>query len=376
MQFTFLLSTIFLSLVSFVLAKKNFYQILGVDKSASEKEIKSAYRQLTLKYHPDKNKGDEEAHDKFIEIGEAYEVLSDKTKRKNYDQFGDPNGQPQHQQFDFGDMFGQFFGGHHGGGGGRHQQVQRGADTSTNIHLSLKDFYRGKLVSFDVVMQNTCSKCDATGSKDKKTHQCEKCHGTGQITVQHQLAPGFNQQIRMVCDSCQGQGKKITNPCSTCQGSGVVRGQRHYDIHLEPGQPRDSSRKLEGEGDQSPNWIPGDLILNFREKFDESWGYRRINNNLYRTEVITLNESINGGWERKIPFFGEDEDSEIDHEIILKRQKGEIIIDGQIEIIKGKGMPILNDHDEEDKFGDLFIEYKVLIPGGNVKSNEIKKDEL
>ncbi|KAI5969825.1 SCJ1 [Candida margitis] len=364
------------------IAKKNFYQVLGVDKSASDKEIKSAYRQLTLKYHPDKNPGDEEAHEKFIEIAEAYEVLSDATKRKNYDTFGDPNGQAQQHNFDFGDIFGQFFGGgHHGGGGGARgqPQVKRGGDSSVDVHLSLKDFYRGKLVSFDVVMQNDCPKCDGTGSKDKQRHTCEKCHGTGQIIVQHQLAPGFAQQVRMACDVCRGTGKTVQNACKSCDGHGTTQGPRHYDVHLERGQARDSSIRLEGEGDQSPQWVPGDLVVRFREKFQESWGYRRIQDNLYRTEVLSLKEALQGGWERRVPFLGDIDDDEVDDEyktVVLKRAKGESILDGQIEVVKGYGMPIVTDHDEDDKFGDLFIEYKVVIPGGSASKGGIKKDEL
>lgn len=383
MQYRFLLSTIVLfSILSYAIAKKNFYQILGVDKSASDKEIKSAYRQLTLKYHPDKNPGDEAAHDKFIEIGEAYEVLSDATKRKNYDTFGDPNGQPQHN-FDFGDIFGQFFGGHGGAGGGgnRQPQVKRGSDANVDVHLSLKDFYRGKLVAFDVVMQNDCSVCDGTGSKDKQRHTCEKCQGTGQIIVQHQLAPGFAQQIRMACDVCGGTGKLVKDACKSCSGQGVVRGPRHYDVHLEKGQVRDSSIRLEGEGDKSPQWVPGDLIVRFREKFNDSWGYRRVRDNLYRTEVLSLKEALQGGWERHIPFLGEvdgdDEGGDDEYkEVVLKRAKGESVMDGQVEVVKGYGMPIVTDHDEEDKFGDLYIEYKVVLPGDSKAKESIKKDEL
>ncbi|KAI5964475.1 SCJ1 [Candida theae] len=383
MQYRFLLSTIVLvALLSFAIAKKNFYQILGVDKSASDKEIKSAYRQLTLKYHPDKNPGDDEAHEKFLEIGEAYEVLSDATKRKNYDTFGDPNGQPQQHNFDFGDIFGQFFGGGHGGGGsgGRRgqPQVKRGNDANVDLHLSLKDFYRGKLVAFDVAMQNECEKCGGTGSKDKQRHTCERCQGTGQIVVQHQLAPGFSQQVRMACDVCRGTGRSVKNACKTCNGEGAVRGPRHYDVHLERGQNRDSAIRLEGEGDKSPEWVPGDLIVKFREKFTESWGYRRIGDNLYRTEVLSLKEALQGGWERHVPFLGGDEDDDEYREVVLKRAQGESVMDGQIEVVEGYGMPLVTDHDEDDKFGDLYIEYKVVIPGGgDAKAKKsVKKDEL
>lgn len=136
---------------------------------------------------------------------------------------------------------------------------------------------------------------------------------------------------------------------------------------------------MEGEGDKSPHWVPGDLIVRFREKFSDSWGYRRIRDNLYRTEVLSLQEALQGGWERHIPFLGESDGDDVDEEyreVVLKRGKGESVMDGQVEVVKGYGMPIVTDHDEEDKFGDLFIEYKVVIPGGSKAKGDIKKDEL
>ncbi|KAK6458246.1 dnaJ-like protein in endoplasmic reticulum [Scheffersomyces xylosifermentans] len=365
MRITVLILAFFLH-IAFIVANKDYYKILGVDKSAGDKEIKSAYRQLSLKYHPDKNPGNEEAHEKFLEVGEAYDVLSNTEKRSNYDRFGDANGRPQAPNFDFGDMFGQFFGGQQGG-----QRVRQGESTQVNIHIPLTDFYNGKLLEFDVEMMNICETCEGTGSKDKKTHTCDKCKGTGFMTVRQQLAPGMVQQVRMHCNECGGKGKTITHKCDQCQGRGAKSGPRHYDVYIKPGQPRDSNIVLEGEGDKNPDWVPGNLIINLREEYVKSWGYRRIDNNLYRTEVLTLNESLNGSWERKIKFLDVEDD-----EIVIKRGKGEIVVDGEIEMVKGKGMPKLDDHqDHVDEFGDLFIQYKVLVPGGAHKLSK-EKDEL
>ncbi|RCK57726.1 DnaJ-related protein SCJ1 [Candida viswanathii] len=376
MQLTFILGLTLLYLTSFTLSEKDFYKVLGIEKSASDKEIKSAFRQLTLKYHPDKNPGDEAAHDKFLEIGEAYEILSDPEKRRNYDQFGDPNGQPQQHHFDFGDMFGNFFGGHHGGAHGQQQRQgkRKGDSSQLSLHIPLVDFYNGKIIEFDVEMQNECTACDGTGSKDKERKTCDKCHGTGQITVLHQLAPGMVQQIRMQCDACGGHGKVVSNPCGQCHGQGIMRGPRHYEIYVKPGQARDSPHVLEGEGDRNPNWIPGDLIVILNEQLEKSWGYRRIGDNLYRTEVLTLNESLHGGWLRKIQYFDTEEP-----ELVLQRESGVPIMDGEVEIVRGKGMPIVAEHDEEERYGDLFVEYKVIIPGGvggSQKKKGAEKDEL
>ena len=384
MKASFIIGILFFYLTSFSIAKKDFYQILGVEKSASNKEIKSVFRQLTLKYHPDKNPNDTEAHDKFLEIGEAYEVLSDPEKRRNYDQFGDPNGQPQPQgggaHFDFGDMFGQFFGGHGHGHGQqqRQQQLKRKGDSAQlGLNIPLLDFYNGKIVEFDVEMMNDCEYCDGTGSKDKQRKVCDRCQGTGHITVTHQLAPGMVQQMRMACDQCGGIGKVVNDPCNHCHGQGISRGPRHYEIYVKPGQPRDSPHVLEGEGDKNPNWIPGDLIVLLKEELDKSWGYRRIGSHLYRTEALTLNESLYGGWERKIAFLDNEEP-----QLTLSRDQGIPVFDGEVEIVSGKGMPIVTDHDEEERFGDLFIEYKVIIPGGAPKGKNsnskkgVTKDEL
>lgn len=363
-----LLLVLLLGIVSMAIAAKDFYKILGVSKNANDKEIKTAFRQLTLKYHPDKNNGDQEAHDKFIEIGEAYEVLSDPQKRDNYDKYGDANGpMGGGNPFGggggdmFGDMFNQFFGGHH------QQQVRRGENTQGNIHVGLKDFYNGKVIDFDIEMVNICETCKGSGSKDGKVHKCNKCQGSGHLNIQRQLAPGMIQNMRMQCDECRGKGNKITSHCNECHGNGAKPGKRHYDIYLKPGQPRDSNIVLEGEGDKHPDIVPGDLILLLKEDFKQSWGYRRVGRNLYRTEVLTLHEATTGNWKRTIKFF-----DEIELEIILTRDSNVSVIDGEIEIIKGKGMPPFSDDDHD--YGDLFIEYKILMP--SIKSKISEKDEL
>lgn len=346
------------------------YQILGVDKNADERTIKTAYKQLSKKYHPDKNPS-EEAHEKFIEIGEAYEILNDKEKKSNYDNYGDPDGQPQP---DLGDLFSQFFGGG-GGGGQRHQQrQQRGGNTQANLRVSLLEFYRGKELDFHVEMTNICSKCEGTGSKDKQKHTCSKCDGSGVITMTRQFGPGMVQRVQMHCDECGGKGNTILKKCGECQGKGSLSGPRHYNIYLKPGTKRNDHIILEGEGEQEPDIIPGDLIISIHENFRLSWGYRRIGNNLYRTEVLSLKQAMQGGWNRSIKFF-----DEFDHEIKIGRKLGEVIINNEIETIKGKGMPILErgkdgEFDEhDDNYGDLFIEYKVL---GLSNDDSINNDDL
>ncbi|ODV68694.1 DnaJ-domain-containing protein [Hyphopichia burtonii NRRL Y-1933] len=342
------------------------YQILEIGKDADEKTIKSAYRRLLKKYHPDKNPL-EEAHEKFIEIGEAYEILSDETKKSNYDKYGDPEGAggPGGGDFDFGDILNQFFGGGGGGpGGGRRRRGKpKGSNTQVNLHIALADFYRGKEVDFTVEMTNLCDECKGSGSEDGAKHTCDRCQGSGQILIQRQFGPGMVQRMQMQCDECGGSGNHITHVCKHCGGVGTMQKSRNYSVFVKAGTLRNDDIVLEGEGDQNPEWIPGDLIVKLKEDLTKSWGYRRIKEHLYRTEVLSLREAANGGWKRSIAFFGEDD-------IKISRKSGDVVIDGQVEVIKGKGAPIINEDDEE-RYGDLYIEYRVV---GLQK--KVGKDEL
>lgn len=357
-----------LFLHALVVLAKDYYDVLGVDRGASDKEIKSAYRQLLLKYHPDKNKNDEEAHEKFIEVGEAYAVLGDDTKRKNFDQYGDPEG-PAAGGHDFGSMFNQFFGGGFGGHAQQQQQRQRqGPLANLDLNIGLADFYKGKLIDFDVEMQNLCEECNGSGLADGETHTCDRCRGQGEVIVQRQLGPGMITTMRMQCDQCGGKGRVVKNRCKRCQGQGTERGNRHYDAYVQPGQPRDSNVVFHGEGDQSPDWVAGDLVCHMRENFKESMGYRRVMDNLYRTEILTAAEASAGGWKRSLTFLD-------DSEVVIERALGVPVLSGEVETIKGKGMPKFRGEDHEiTEHGDLYIEYVVLIPQG--KAKKAAKDEL
>lgn len=352
-----------LALVAIVEAK-DYYKILDIGKDADDKTIKLAYRRLSKMYHPDKNPS-EEAHEKFIEVGEAYEVLSDPEKRKNYDTYGDPNAR-QDNNMDFGDLFNQFFGGNPMGGGQR--RVRRGDNKGVSIKIALKDFYTGSDVTFTIDKNTICSHCEGTGSKDKKTHTCGKCQGQGMVQMRRQLGPGMFQTFAVQCDECNGKGSTYKNKCKQCHGSGVESGQKEYTVYMSPGVERNSQHVLRGEGDESPDWVAGDLIINFQEDLVLNWGYRRVGNNLYRTEVITLEESLLGNWSRKIPHF-----DAMDPEILIAKSKGEIVINGQVDVLAGKGMPF---KDDDDRHGDLYIEYKVLVPETLKNSLELDTDEL
>lgn len=344
----------------------DYYEILGLGRDASERDIKKAYRNLSKKYHPDKNQGDEDAHHKFIEIGEAYDVLSDNDKKQIYDEHGEEGlkhggAPPQNEGFNF---FQHMFGGQQQ----QHQGKRRGNTAQTSMEASLKDFYNGAGREFSLEMQNVCGHCKGSGSEDGKNHRCDECNGSGVRIMKMQIAPGMFQQIQQHCPKCQGQGKVISNHCHECQGQGVVRKVREYSFHLEPGAPRDHQEVFEKEGDQHPDIIPGDLVMKVREASLGNLGYRRRHNDLYRDEVLTLKEALFGDWNREIGFLDDDENL-----LTLSRAKGEIVVDGEIEILKGKGMPL---KDGADEFGDLYIQYKIIYPGGGKKLAESLRDEL
>lgn len=346
---------VFLLLIAAVRAAgKDFYEVLGVARGASERDIKSAYRQLSKQFHPDKNPSPE-AHDRFVEVGEAYDVLSNPEKRSNYDQYGDP--EPR-QQMDFGGMFNQFF-------GGQQQQQQqrgrrRGEDAQLYIDVPLSTFFVGKDVDFEVEMWNICQSCQGTGLEDQQRHTCGKCGGEGIINIRRQLAPGMVQQFRAHCDECGGKGTRITSPCQQCHLRGTVKGGRKYNVHVPAGFPRDGTQVLAGEGDEGSDTEPGDLVVHVREILKESWGYRRVGNHLYREEVLTANEAMHGGWLRQVAYF-----DAIDTELTLLRPRGKMVRDGEVEVVHGRGMPKYNpDGLGDDDHGDLYVEYRVVMPAG------------
>lgn len=336
------------------------YEVLGVPRDADDRTIKSQYRQLSKQYHPDKNP-DPEAHDRFIEVGEAYGILNDPKKRENFDRFGDPEGAPQ-QQGGYNDMFNQFFhGGHPGFGGQQGHGQRRGPDSQVAIEVPLQDFFLGKDSDFGVEMQNVCESCTGSGSADGKRKKCPRCSGSGVITQTIQIGPMI-QRMQTPCDHCQGAGTVIAKKCKTCGGARTAKAARNYKLYVAPGTPKNHVHVLEAEGDQNPDWVPGNLNVRFIEARFDNWGFRRIGDNLYRTEVLSAKEAQFGGWLREIHLFD-------DETVQITRTKGVTVLDGEVDTLVGHGMPLVNDHDE---YGNMYIEYRVL-PQGQVSA---EKDEL
>ncbi|CCE90508.1 Scj1p TDEL_0B03790 [Torulaspora delbrueckii] len=371
LRLTFLLSIL---LIPLTLAQ-DYYAILGLNKDASDKEIKSSYRQLSKKFHPDKNPGDEEAHHKFIEIGEAYEVLSDPEKRKIFDQYGADalkNGGPGGPGGGGGgfndpfDIFEQMFnrGGGGGGGGFGRMQRPRGHNLKVREQLSLKEYYTGATLEFTLALNDICDHCDGTGSADGKVAKCSDCQGRG-VVIQVIRMGMMTQQIQQMCGRCGGKGSVIKNHCKTCHGSKVVKKQKPFHVEVPPGAARHYTETRSGESDKGADFDAGDVFIEFNEKTTNNLGYRRRGPHLYRTEVLSAREALKGDWQREVEFLDEKK------KVKIARAKNVVVHNGEVERIPGFGMPQPNG---KHAFGDLFIEYVVVMPHEISKSGI--RDEL
>lgn len=287
------------------MAKRDYYEILGVNKNASEAEIKKAYRRLAMKYHPDRNAGDagEDAEVKFKEAKEAYEVLADAQKRATYDQFGHAGVDPSmgggygggNANFSdiFGDVFGDIFGGGRGGGGG--SRVHRGADLRYNLQLSLEDAVAGTTVKIRVPTLIKCDVCAGSGAKKGSSPKtCDTCGGHGQVRMQQ----GFFS-VQQTCPRCHGKGTMIDDPCSSCHGQGRVQEHKTLSVKVPPGVDSGDRIRLAGEGEAGESGgPPGDLYVQVAVKPHDI--FSREDNHLYCEVPISFAIAALGG-ELEVP---------------------------------------------------------------------------
>ena len=257
--------------------KRDYYEVLGVQKSASADEIKKAYRKAAMKYHPDRNPGDKEAEAKFKEVGEAYEVLSDDSKRQRYDQFGfagvDPNyggggNGPYGAGFsgfgdfgDLGDIFGEFFGGGRSSRGRQQNAPRRGENIMSHLELTFEEAAFGCEKEVATQRIENCASCNGTGSADGVTETCPQCGGRGQVrSVQNFM--GMQMQSTTTCPQCSGRGKIIKNPCTTCKGKAKVRKTNRVKVKIPAGVDAGQSVRVRGEGNVGANGgVNGDLLV-------------------------------------------------------------------------------------------------------------------
>ncbi|MCF0106336.1 MAG: molecular chaperone DnaJ [Holdemanella sp.] len=273
--------------------KRDYYEVLGVAKGATQDEIKKAYRKLAMKYHPDRNK-EAGAEEKFKEINEAYEVLSDENKRATYDQFGHAGldgqagfGQGGFTDFaDFGDLFGSFFGGGFGGSRRSANQPRQGEDRYMSLRIDFMDAIFGKTETISLDVDEVCKHCNGTGAESPSDVQtCSRCKGTGYVVVQQQSFFGTIQQ-QTVCPDCQGRGKTVTKACHKCHGKGYEHKKIKLDIKIPAGIQTGQQIRVSGKGEKGANGGPnGDLYIEIIVRPHAT--FRRDGNNIHITVPIS-----------------------------------------------------------------------------------------
>lgn len=338
------------------MAKRDFYEVLGVAKSASDQEIKKAYRQLAKKYHPDVNK-DAGADGKFKEVQEAYEVLSDSTKRSQYDQYGhaafDQNG-----GFgggggfeDFGDIFSSMFGGGFGGFGGSSRRAnpnapQKGQDRFMSMQIDFLDAVFGVEKTVTLNLDETCNVCHGSGAHSKEDiSTCERCNGSGQTITQQRTAFGVFQSAE-VCSDCHGSGKKIRKKCEHCHGKGYETKRVNVDIKVPAGIATGQQLRVSGKGERGLNGGPnGDLFVEINVKAHKH--YRREGNNINIQVPLSVIDATLGA-DIEVPTVHGD--------VILNIPAG--TQPNTKFRLREKGMPDLR----TGRMGDQFVEVKVEVP--------------
>ncbi|MBU5453902.1 molecular chaperone DnaJ [Caproiciproducens sp. MSJ-32] len=341
------------------MANKDYYQILGLEKGASDDEIKRAFRKLAVKYHPDKNPGDKEAEAKFKEINEAYQVLSDPEKKARYDQFGTADfdasgfgagGFGGFGGFDFsdlggfGDIFDTFFGG--GGSSRRRNGPQRGDDLEYTLNLTFEEAVFGCEKEISINRSESCEACHGTGAKAGTSPKtCPTCHGTGQIRVQRQTSIGSFVSTS-TCSHCGGTGQVIDTPCSTCHGKGSVRKNRKISVNIPAGVDTGNVMPLRGQGEHGKNGGPaGDLYI--RIKVAPSKKFTRKGSDIYIDTHISMGQAALGV-EVTVPTV----DGDVKYKIPAGTQSGTLFR------LKGKGVPRVNSSGR----GDQYVKVIVDIP--------------
>ncbi len=333
------------------MAKRDYYEVLGVSKSASAAEIKKAYRRLAMKHHPDRNKGDDSAEAKFKEAKEAYEVLKDDEKRATYDQFGHdglkagPGGPGGFSAEGFSDIFGDVFGDIFGGGsrrGGGGPQVFRGADLGYELKLDLETAVAGDNVTIDVPTQVTCDTCKGSGArKGSEPIKCSTCSGLGQVRMQQ----GFFS-IQQTCPACKGAGTTIADPCTDCHGRGRVRKTRTLSVKVPAGVDDGDRIRLSGEGEAGRNGGPaGDLYVEIRVQPHKI--FEREGSNLSCEVPVSIATATLGG-EVELPT--------LNGNVSLKIPAG--TQSGKVFRLRGKGVTTVRDA----RVGDLFAQVAVETP--------------
>ncbi|WP_116367472.1 molecular chaperone DnaJ [Parahaliea mediterranea] len=342
------------------MSKRDYYEVLGVDRSTDEKEIKKAYRRVAMKYHPDRNPDDPDADAKFKEATEAYDVLMNAEKRAAYDQFGhagvDPSmggGAGGFGGGSFSDIFGDVFGDIFGGGGRGRGGPQRGSDLRYTLDISLEDAVRGTTVEIRVPTLAACDECDGSGArKGSSPVTCNTCGGMGQVRMQQGLFA-----VQQTCPACRGRGKTISDPCRGCHGQGRVEKTKTLSVKVPPGVDTGDRIRLTGEGEAGPDGgPPGDLFVQMSVRAHPI--FERDGKNLYCEVPITFVDAALGG-ELEVPTL----DGRVKLKIPAETQTGKLFR------LRGKGVKPVRG----GSVGDLLCRAVVETP---VNLNKKQKDLL
>jgi len=338
------------------MAKRDLYEVLGVERGVDDAALKKAYRRLAMKYHPDRNPGDTEIEEKFKEGKEAYEILSDSQKRAAYDQYGhagiDPAaaaGAGGYGGGGFGDIFGDVFGDIFGGG--RAGGARRGADLRYDIDISLEDAFGGKTVEIRVPSQQVCGSCGGSGAKEgSRPQSCPGCGGAGQVRVQQ---GAFS--LQQTCPRCKGRGTVITDPCRSCRGSGRTEKHKTLSVKIPPGVDIGDRIRLSGEGEPGERGAPGgDLYVQVNVR--EHSLFRRDGSDLYMEAPISFaTASLGGGLE--VPTL----DGRVNIKVQPETQGGKLFR------LRGKGMPSVRGGRVGDLLCRVMVETPVKLTGEQKK---------
>ncbi|MBR0169599.1 MAG: molecular chaperone DnaJ [Bacteroidales bacterium] len=355
------------------MAKRDYYEVLGVDKNVTPEELKKAYRKLALQYHPDRNPGDKEAEEKFKEAAEAYDVLSNPDKKARYDQFGmagmdgtyGQGGMDMNDIFSqFGSIFGDLFGGgfrtgFSGFGGGPTRRVLRGSNLRIKVKLTLEEIDRGCEKKIKVSKYVPCKTCGGTGAKDNKLETCPHCHGSGVITEVKRTILG-QMQTQSACPHCGGEGRIVKDKCHDCHGDGIVKSDEIITINIPAGVQDGMQLAMSGQGNAAPRGgIAGDLIVLIEEIPSET--FERQDANLYYNAFITFSEAALGA-SVEIPT--------LNGKVKIKIDPG--TPSGRVVRLRGKGLPIMNGYGR----GDLLVSLNVWIPKNLTKEEKEMLEKL
>jgi len=340
--------------------KKDYYELLGVERNADEAELKRAYRKMAMKYHPDRNPDDKGAEAQFKEVNEAYEILSDKEKRNLYDQFGHAGvnqnmGGGGFQGGGFGgfeDIINEMFGGGFGGGGGsRRQGPRKGQDLRADVTMTFEQAAFGKKESIEFYRTEDCPTCDGHGAEPgTATHTCSKCSGTGEMRVAQRSLFGETISVR-TCDACNGKGKTFEKVCHTCKGKGRVKKKKTIEVDIPAGVFNGAQMSLRGEGDLGSKGGPrGDVIVVIRVQPHKE--FQRDGNDIFLEMPISYAQSVLGD-EVDVPTL----DGKVQFKIPAGTPSGKQFR------LKGKGVPVLNGYGRGDQYVRVFVDVPKNLNG-------------